>query len=96
MYQEEAERQEKQEYFDDCVKAAVEKEVERIINSATCFDCDNPLVILETDDGITVKSCEKCSGLSLKIDTPFMQSLVDMDAVIGKINGLTRQINGRG
>jgi hypothetical protein len=63
-YQQFSEQQEKQEYFNDCVKVAVEKEVASIISKATCFDCDNPLTVLKTEDGgISVKPCQKCHGL---------------------------------
>ena len=91
-YQQEAEQQERQEYFDRCVRVAVEKEVERIINTATCFDCDNPVEVLRTEDGgIAVKECEKCHGVPADI----MAELAEWDAVIGKINTFTKQINGR-
>jgi hypothetical protein len=94
-YQQFADQQERQEYFADCVKVAVEKEVERIINSLTCFECDNPIEGIETEDGgISVRSCEKCNGPSLASDTPFLQALVGMDATISQINKLTKQING--
>ena len=93
-YQQFAEQQERQEYFDKCVKAAVEMEVQRIIESATCFECDNPLEVLETEDGgISVRGCLKCGTVETR---PLPEVLADMDVIIGRMNQLTRQINGRG
>jgi hypothetical protein len=91
-YQEHCYQQEKQEYFNDCVKAAVETEVKRIINSATCFDCDNPVTVLETEEGICVKECSKCHGVPAEI----MPAFEEWDGLVQRINKLTAEMNGRG
>ena len=95
-YQQEAERQEKQDWLARLVKTGVEMGIEKVIENATCFECDNPVTVIRTEDGgITIRPCEKCHGPSLEIDTPFLQALVGMDVVIGKINSLTQKGNGR-
>ena len=54
---------ERQEELNRLIQQAVEKEVQRLIDTATCFDCDNPLTVLRTEDGITIRECEKCHGV---------------------------------
>jgi hypothetical protein len=89
-YSEIAEMEEWQEHFNLCVKAAVAVEVRAIIDNATCFDCDNPLTVLRTEDGgIAVKECEKCHGSHDAI--PEIEAWSE---TIDRINTLTRQING--
>jgi len=89
-YQEHCYQQEKQEYFDRCVRVAVEAEVKRIINTATCFECDNPLTVLETEDGgITVKECQKCHGLKVPPDVGqyIFNTLSAMNESMARQNG---------
>lgn len=85
-YQDEVYAQELQERIDSAIQDAVETEIDRILNSASCFDCDNPLTVLRTENGrIAIRACEKCSGIDLS----------EMDETVKRINSLTMQINGR-